>query len=125
MPLCVCLPGYSAAGVFLGLPGLRFGTPASADRSFLGRPGLRFGFVCVFSFLGLPGLRFRAEDAVEPFKDSGVWVVVEVKLVEFVGPFTSFLGRPRLGLGTTGSGSGIGSIFRLPLFMRDKSGFTW
>ena len=104
---------------------MRFGTPASADWSFLGRPGLRFGFVSVFSFLGLPGLRFGAEDAIEPFKESGVGVVVEVKLVEFVGPFTSFLGLPRLGFGTTGSGSGIGSAFRLPLFTRVKSGLTW
>jgi hypothetical protein len=91
----------------------------------LGRPGFRFGFVSVFSFLGLPGLRFGAKDSVEPFKESGVGVVVEVKLVELVGPFTSFLGLPRLGLGITGSGSGIGSVFRLPLFTRDKSGFTW
>lgn len=113
--------------VFLGLPGLRFGTPASADWSFLGRPGLRFGFVSsVFSFFGLPGLRFGTNDAaVESVKESGVGVVVEVKLVEFVGPFTSFLGLPRLGFGTTGSGSGIGSTFRLPLFTRVKSGLTW
>ena len=138
--------------VFLGLPGLRLWTPVELDSSFLGRPGRRFativfsflglpgfrfgGVSAGFSFLGLPGLRFGTESSVEPFKESGVGVVVEIELSEFLIPSFSFLGRPGflfIGMpspviaGRTGNpcSSSVGSTFRLPLLTRVKSGLTW
>lgn len=119
---------------FFGLPGLRFGCSVFI---FFGRPGLRLGLVsAVLSFFGRPGLRFGVwSDAapIDPFKESGVWVVeVELVIVELVivgvVPSTfNFLGLPRLGFSGTasGSGSGIGATFRLPLFTNVKSGLTW
>ena len=114
---------------FFGLPGLRFGCSVFI---FFGRPGLRLGLVsAVLSFFGLPGLRFGVWSdaaAIDPFKESGVWVVeVELVIVGVVPSAFNFLGLPRLGFSGTasGSGSGIGATFRLPLFTNVKSGLTW
>ena len=99
---------------------------------FFGRPGLRLGLVsAVLSFFGRPGLRFGVWSdaaAIDPFKESGVWVVeVELVIVGVVPSTFNFLGLPRLGFSGTasGSGSGIGATFRLPLFTNVKSGLTW
>lgn len=117
------------SAIFFGLPGLRF---VSSAFTFFGLPGLRLGLVsAVLSFFGRPGLRFGVWSdaaAIDPFKESGVWVVeVELVIVGVVPSTFNFLGLPRLGFSGTasGSGSGIGATFRLPLFTNVKSGLTW
>src|SRR5574344_74018 len=134
--------------VFLGLPGLRFcgtGTVVCSVVAgvsvFFGLPGLRFGgsgatigtasTVGSAIFFGLPGLRFGSWSdaaAIDPFKESGIGVIeVELVIVGVVPSTFNFLGLPRLGFSGTasGSGSGIGAAFRLPLFTNVKSGLTW
>src|SRR5574344_1083842 len=117
------------SAIFFGLPGLRFGSSAF---TFFGLPGLRLGLVSAgFSFFGRPGLRFGVWSdaaAIDPFKESGIGVIeVELVIVGVVPSTFNFLGLPRLGFSGTasGSGSGIGAAFRLPLFTNVKSGLTW
>src|SRR5574344_2099154 len=133
--VCSVVAGVS---VFFGLPGLRFGGSGATigtastvgSAIFFGLPGLRFGS-SAFTFFGRPGLRFGVWSdaaAIDPFKESGIGVIeVELVIVGVVPSTFNFLGLPRLGFSGTasGSGSGIGAAFRLPLFTNVKSGLTW